>query len=124
MVDYSALQSRAISLIQAYGTSLTLVRATLGTFTPSVGGYASSTITNYGVYGVIRSPNRVYSGDKFYEGTVIKSGDREILLAVSTDITPTVGDAIMIAGIKYNIMVSLPVEPGGTVMLYKLLCRK
>ena len=123
-MDYDGLSTKAKSLIQTYGTSLTLQRPSFSSFSPTLGSYSSETYTDYSVYGVIRSPGRMYSGDRFYGGVQIESGDREIVIATQATVTPDVGDLVKIAGVPYRIITVLPVSPGGTDLLYKTLCRR
>ena len=123
-MDYTNLKARAKSLIQNYGSSLTLQRASYTTFSPTLGSYTSNTTTSYAVYGVVRAPGRMWAGDRYYGSTIIESGDREVVFAVSTTATPDVGDSVLISGVAYRILVCNPVAPGETVLIYKTLCRK
>jgi len=123
-MDYTALNAKASELIQNYGTSLTLQRPSFSSFSPTMGSYSTETYTNYSVYGLIRAPGRMYSGDRYYGGVQIESGDREIIIATQTTVTPDLGDLVRIAGVPYRIVTVLPVEPGGTTLLFKTLCRR
>ena len=123
-MDYTSLNNKARSLIQNYGTSLTLQRPNFSGFSATLGSYASTTYTNYSVYGLIRAPGKVYSGDRYYGDVQIQSGDREIVIATQTTVTPAVGDLIRVASVPYRIVVCLAVSPATTHLLYKTLCRR
>lgn len=124
-MDYAALNTRARNLIQDYGTALTLQRASFTTFSPTLGRYTSNATTSYTVYGVIRAPNRMWMGDTYRFGDItIESSDREVVLATNDSVVPDVGDHLIIAGIAYRVLACNTVQPGGTDLLYKVLCRK
>lgn len=124
-MDYNNLNAKARSLIQSYGTTLILKVASQTTFDATLGQYTSNATSSYTVYGVIRSSGRMWGGDRYWGGDIIiESGDREIIIATQTTISPSAGDVIEIAGVDYKILACSPVEPGGTTLLYKTLCRR
>lgn len=127
--NYTGLRSTASRLITEFGSAMTLSRVSLGTFDNTSGTYASSTTTDYIVTGVVTALDfmSLYMGRGdavFTDGTVIQAGDKQVLLAVSTTVTPRNGDLLIIGGLAYNIVTVGNVSPSGSNLLHKCLCRK
>jgi hypothetical protein len=123
-MDYTSIQALATRLITSYGTSITLQRASYTLFSPTQGSYTTNTTSSHTIKVVLRSPGRKWIGDRFFYDTQIESGDREIIIATQTTLTPDIGDHVLIGSERFRLISILPVTPGGTDLLYKALCRR
>lgn len=114
--DYTRLRSTAERLIARFGQSATLTRvATSGTaYDPT------TTETDYTVTVAVME----YT-DRERDGTLIKVGDKKVYLSTSgLSITPGVADKITIGGVEHEIINVMPLNPGGTVVMYETQARR
>lgn len=55
------------------------------------------------------------------DGTLILASDKKLLVAVSgLTITPAPSDRVKVGGANYEIVSVMPLQPGGTVILYEI----
>jgi hypothetical protein len=126
-MDYTATAAKALTMLNKYGMAMTLRRQTAGTFNPSTGAFTGAATTDYTVQGLIQSQTlqTAGAGERFFNGTLIQAGDKFILLAASgLAVVPSPGDLLIIGSITFNIATIIPLEPGGTALMYRALVRK
>lgn len=134
MADYTADAADVLTALQEDGLAMTLTQKSGGTFRPAYGDYKNGagadtrTSTDYTVYGLIQSqtmPQSGNTGERYFNGTLIQTGDKFILMAASgLAVTPAPGDKLTVSGTVYSIVTHIAIEPGGTVLAYRLLVRK
>lgn len=77
-------------LLQTFGSDLTLTRQTGAVYTPSTGALSTGTSTTYTIRGVFVSYR-----DENIDGTVIRSGDRRLLVrSQGAPTAPQIGDRV------------------------------
>ena len=117
---YENVRATAGRLLAAdkFGRGMTLRRTTMAynpatqTSTPTVADYAAS--------GVVAEYE-----DKDIDGTLVKAGDRLIILsAEGLAITPTPADKVIVGGVVYSIVRDKPTNPAGVAVVYELQVRK
>jgi len=57
------------------------------------------------------------------DGTSIAATDIKITASVM-DISPTAADTVVIAGVEYEIVTAMPLQPGGEVLLWEIAARR
>jgi hypothetical protein len=55
-------------------------------------------------------------------GSLIQAGDQEVFWQGTTAPIPT--DKLTVSGVDYNVIAVMPIEPGGTNVLYQLQVRR
>jgi hypothetical protein len=118
MSIYTKLRATANKMLKGKGQTITLTKQTPGTYNTSTGAVTVTTATSY-AYGAIFD-----YGNKSIDGTLIKSGDKQLLLSAYSTTTgtlltaPVVNDKVTVAGITYTITQIKTVAPGGTTVIY------
>ncbi len=119
MSFYTRLQKTADKLFKSKGQTVTITRQSAGSYNPATGAATVTTTTQTGV-GVIFD-----YGLKQIDGTLIKVGDRRLLLSpLNTSgaalTAPALGDTVTdAAGVVYTLVEPLKtVSPAGTAVLY------
>jgi hypothetical protein len=78
------------SLLQDFGSNLVLTRSTGATYNPATGQTATPTVQTFTVRGVF-----INYKDENIDGTVIRMGDRRLLVAPQgSTTTPAIGDVV------------------------------
>jgi len=119
MTFYARLQATVNRLLKGKGQSLTLTKVTAGTYNPATGGFTGAGTSTQTAYGAIFD-----YGTKQIDGTLIKAGDKQLLLsAFNTDgaalTDPVLGDTVSIGGVVYTLVEPLKeVNPAGTVVMF------
>lgn len=118
MSIYTKLRATANKMLKNKGQTITLIKQTSGSYSVSTGSVTVTT-ANYYAYGAIFD-----YGNKSIDGTLIKSGDKQLLLSAYSTTTgtlltaPAVNDKVTVAGITYTITQIKTVAPGGTTVIY------
>jgi hypothetical protein len=119
MTDYTKKALATDAKLRAKGATVTLRHIVLGDDDPDTG-KPVRTVTDHAAAGVKLN----YSADRI-DGTLVQSGDQELYLSpLQLDgqplPEPTVGDLILIAGVKYAIGPVQKIEPTDIPVLYIL----
>lgn len=114
MANYGGLQATAKRLIKANGRSMTLrTRSSSYSTTTGANTVTETTATVYGVK----------VGDKLErvpDGDLAKTWTASVFLSVeNVSTTPSVGDRLTIGADLWEIDEVLPLDPGGTTLLYE-----
>jgi len=111
MSFYSDIAATALSLLQKFGQTITLVRVTGASVDPVTGAAVAGTdasVTTTGVLG--KFP------DKLIDGTRILASDRRLIL--SNEQTPVMSDLVTVNGYNWTIIDIETVSPAGTDVIY------
>jgi hypothetical protein len=118
MSIYTKLRATANKMLEGKGQTITLLKQSAGSYSVSTGAVTVTPSTYY-AYGAIFD-----YGNKSIDGTLIKSGDKQLLLSAYSTTTgtlltaPVVNDKVTVAGITYTITQIKTVAPGGTTVIY------
>jgi hypothetical protein len=121
-INYPRLERTANRLIRENGRPVTIERPAQGVFNATTGatdfGGGDGKPTRHETIGVLRNYET-----NFIDGSLIKANDRELLL--DGRFKPEVTDRIFMDGKKVGDIVApiKEVNPGGTVILYKIQIR-
>lgn len=115
---YERMAATTNKILQSKGQAITLTRQTIGDYSVATSS-ASITETTQTGYGVLLD-----HGDKEIDGTLIKFGDKRLLLTAIGITAPVLGDKITVDSVTYTIVPPLKtVKPAGTTILYDLNLR-
>lgn len=117
MADYSRQIALANRLIAAKGATGTLTRSTPGDYNPATGS-AGVTVTTASCNAVVFP-----YGDKFIDGTLIKTGDQQVYMAPNVSIEPAPGDSLTWGGKVYQVIQVKTLRPAGVPVLHELQVR-
>ena len=116
--NYARLRDgTAERLIARFGQSATLTKPGASSGTPYNPTIAAS--TDYAVT-VVNKTITIENRD----GTLVQQGDRLFILSTDTTATPELDDTLTAGGETYQIVDVTPLQPGATVMLWYVQCRK
>ena len=124
MTFYARLQATANRLLKGKGQSITLTKITAGTYNPATGGFTGASTSTQTAYGAVFD-----YGTKQIDGTLIKAGDKQILLSAfktsgAALTAPVLGDTVTIGGVSFTLVEPLKeVNPAGTVVMYECNAR-
>ena len=119
MADYSDQQESAYNAIKDNGTTISIRKFTEGTYNPATDSYTGSTWTSYTAYAVM---SRYKERD--VDGTLVKKGDKRMLIpAYNLTVTLEEGDIIRHSSKDWRVVDPNPIEPDGTVIIYKAQVR-
>jgi len=123
MSFYDEMASTAGALLEEFGAPVTLTRVE-PTSIDSVTGIATGDAgkESEGIAAVFDYTSRD-DGESDRDGTTIKTGDKKILLSVSVDFTPKVGDKIVFSE-TYKVISVREINPAGTAVLYIIQGRR
>jgi putative N-acetylmannosamine-6-phosphate epimerase len=128
-VDYNKLSNRVLTLIEKYGSAITLSYFSAGTYSPTEGSYTSSTYTNLGVSGIFDTVEG-YNGRQTRPTDIITTILSEKIDAVAyiaaSGITtpPTIADRITKMGERFEIVGKQQLRPAEISLLYTLFLRR
>jgi len=115
---YGKMASVATKLITKFGTTITLVRTTGGSYNPVTGVTVPGTAANVTAIGLVRP-----YPDATIDGTRVIAGDRELLLDATTQ--PLPDDLPQIGGEDWTIVNIKTVKPDdATPVVYFVQVRK
>lgn len=112
------MQQTAFKLLKGKGQLITLTRQSAGTYSVSNATAAITATSTQTVYGAVFP-----YADKNIDGTLIKAGDKQLLLAAvsaaGAALTPPVlNDTVTIDSVVYTITQIKPLSPAGTTVIY------
>ncbi len=116
--NYSGLSKTAVKNIAKFGRSVTFRSVTVGTFDTSTGTKTGAKDVDKIIKAVITDYK-----DRQIDGEIIRRGDKQVMIAGSSVISPKTND-IIVDGSDYKIVNIETVQPGDTVLIYKLQVRK
>jgi hypothetical protein len=124
-VDYGAVARKVKAGLAKAGTVMSLRQTSVGTYNPTTGEISGGVVVDSQVIGLMitQSLQTSGAGERFFAGTQVLAQDKFVTLEALAA-TPRTGDQLIIGGTVYNIVVVVPVEPGGVSLMYKVMVRK
>ena len=118
---YAKTRKTASKLLGKFGAKVTITRTIRGEYDPSTGSYSSTETYTWTPFAV-----RTALKEEFMASTLIAVGDMQILIdCEGQPYMPEKGDSVTFAdGETWRITQDMPVDPAGTVVLYKGIIRK
>jgi len=119
--DYAGLADTAAELLDEFGMSMTLARASSSSPT-----YDTAT----GVATPVSPVSYTVTGAKFdyaareIDGTLIQAGDQRVYLSTTGAVLPLPGDTLTIGSAVFRVMRAGSISPAGTDLLYDVQVRK
>jgi hypothetical protein len=114
--DYSGLKATASRLIDKFGQDATLSKQGADTgqpWDPEPGAATTSAIILCDIGYSLVNRNE----------TLVQQGDRRVLISAAGS-EPVVGDEVIVESVTYTLVESMPLTPGGTVLMYEAILRK
>ena len=132
---YAKMSKTGLRLLKKRGMEITLRRTEQGTYDPATGTNATSTVIEYACMGFLASidseaANQFYSTSTLRETLIRKEDKMVILSSLLVDgellgIKPSpITDALVVDGVVYDIVASIPLEPAGVPVLFSLQVRR
>lgn len=118
MSIYDEALATATALLKELGQPVTLTRVTVGTYNPATSS-ASSTTVNQTTSGVLLEIDLAQ-----IDQTLIKTGDKRLLMSASGISQPQLDDSVAVNGRTYTIKHIKELNPAGTAVLYDCLVRR
>lgn len=113
MILYANFGATTDKLLTKFGQSLIITHIANGAYDPETGMAATTTTTQNAIGAIFDY------GTKDIDGTLIKSGDKKLLLSPAGITIPTVGDSVTIGAAVSKITMIKEVSPAGTPVLYQ-----
>jgi hypothetical protein len=120
MSIYSKLKKTAIRLLTKYGTNVVITSRTPGTYNPATGSatVVETTQTCKGIVFDWGTGNFPDKGEQVIDGTIIKIGDKRLILASSILVPPEIGDVALVNGTSYTIVPPVKaLSPAGELVM-------
>jgi len=130
---YDRMASTALRLIERFGQTITLRDTVPGEYDPVTGSQTPDVEVDQPAQAILQDYALQQSGMSYAEGTVIKQGDKKILVAAMTkdandqpvQLTPPTLTTIVIAdGATWTIVNIKEINPAGTPLVYELQGRR
>ena len=115
--DYAKSAATALKLLQKFGSlGRVSIKRSTATLDPIAGKYTGGTEATTQLTAVT-----VPIDKKLIDGERIKAAD--IMFLCGSDFQPLMSDTAIIDSNEYKIVHIAPIEPNGTNVLYKVICR-
>ena len=130
---YDRIASTALRLIERFGQTIILRDTVPGEYDPVTGGQTPDVEVNQPAQAILQDYALQQSGMTYAEGTVIKQGDKKILVAAMTtddngqqvQITPPqLTTKVLADGETLTIVNVKEINPAGTPLVYELQGRR
>lgn len=121
---YDRMASTALRLIERFGQTITLRDTVPGEYDPVTGETTPETPIDQPAQAILQDYAPQQSGMSYAEGTVIKQGDKKILVAAQGLTPPTLTTTVLADGATWTIINVKEINPAGTPLVYELQGRR
>jgi len=130
---YDRMASTALRLIERFGQTITLRDTVPGEYDPVTGSQTPDVEVDQPAQAILQDYALQQSGMTYAEGTVIKQGDKKILVAAMTKdangqpvqlTPPTLTTTVIADGATWTIVNVKEINPAGTPLVYELQGRR
>lgn len=118
-MNYAAAATNTAAVLAKSGTTMSLRVTTPGTYDPATGAETGATTADYATVGVLTNDKA-----QFVDGTLVRSGDKVILMAASVAVRPLTGHDVVVGSVVWRVIAVDAVEPSGVPVLYKVQVRR
>lgn len=116
--DYGTTAATAARLIARFGSKVVLTRSVPGAYDPATGAPAAPTVTMQNVDAVVLDFPQSY-----IDGTLIRAGDRKVLVSAVGTTAPMAGDTMAWEGQSLVVINAKKLGPAGPAVLFTLQVR-
>ena len=115
---YERMAAMTDRMLKDKGQAVTITRQTAGAYNTSTGAATVTTSTQTGHAVIIdHDSNNI-------DGTLIKAGDKKLLLSPAGISAPVINDTVTVGGVIYTVVEPLKtIAPAGAVVMYELNLR-
>lgn len=121
---YEEMAGVALELISEFGQTITLRDTVPGEYDPVTGGSTPDVEVDQPAQAILQDYALQQSGMSYAEGTVIKQGDKKILVAAQGLTPPTLTTTVIADGATWTIVNIKEINPAGTPLVYELQGRR
>jgi len=121
---YDKMGATALRLIERFGQTITLRDTVPGEYDPVTGGSTPETTVDQPAQAILQDYALQQSGMTYAEGTVIKQGDKKILVAAQGLTPPQLTTTVLAGGVTWTIVNIKEINPAGTPLVYELQGRR
>lgn len=121
---YDRMASTALRLIERFGQTITLRDTVQGEYDPVTGSQTPDVEVDQPAQAILQDYALQQAGMSYAEGTVIKQGDKKILVAAQGLTPPTLTTAVIADGATWTIVNIKEINPAGTPLVYELQGRR
>jgi len=121
---YDRMSATALNLIARFGQAITLRDTVPGEYDPVTGGSTPETTVDQPAQAILQDYALQQAGMSYAEGTVIKQGDKKILVAAQGLTPPQLTTTVIADGATWTIVNIKEINPAGTPLVYELQGRR
>lgn len=121
---YDRMASTALRLIERFGQTVTLRDIVPGEYDPVTGAQTPDVEANQPAQAILQDYALQQSGMSYADGTVIKQGDKKILVAAQGITQPQLTTTVIADGATWTIVNIKEINPAGTPLVYELQGRR
>lgn len=121
---YDRMAATALRLIEQFGQPITLRDTVPGDYDPVTGAQTSDVEVTQPAQAILQDYALQQSGMSYADGTVIKQGDKKILVAAQGLTPPTLTMKVLADGTTWTIVNIKEINPAGTPLVYELQGRR
>lgn len=121
---YDRMSATALNLIASFGQTITLRDTVPGEYDPVSGAQTPEVDVDQPAQAILQDYALQQSGMTYAEGTVIKQGDKKILVAAQGLTPPTLTTTVIADGATWTIVNIKEINPAGTPLVYELQGRR
>lgn len=121
---YDRMASTALRLIERFGQTVTLRDIVPGEYDPVTGSQTPDVEVDQPAQAILQDYALQHSGMSYAEDTVIKQGDKKILVAAQGITPPTLTTIVIADGATWTIVNIKEINPAGTPLVYELQGRR
>lgn len=121
---YDRMASTALRLIERFGQTVTLRDIVPGEYDPVTGSQTPDVEVNQPAQAILQDYALQQSGMSYAEDTVIRQGDKKIMVAAQGLTPPTLTTTVLADGATWTIVNIKEINPAGTPLVYELQGRR
>jgi hypothetical protein len=121
---YDRMASTALRLIEQFGQTITLRDTVPGEYDPVTGSQTPDVEVDQPAQAILQDYALQQSGMSYAEGTVIKQGDKKILVAAQGLTPPQLTTTVIADGATWTVVNIKEINPAGTPLVYELQGRR
>jgi len=121
---YDKMGATALRLISRFGQEITLRDTVPGEYDPVTGGSTPDVEVDQPAQAILQDYALQQAGMSYAEDTVIRQGDKKILVAAQGLTPPTLTTTVLAGGATWTIVNVKEINPAGTPLVYELQGRR